>query len=290
MRAEAWFESKYINGAHHKLQTDGYLLKGLFAMSTSQDGKDVTWKVAGRGDATEMSDALEDRPHLNADRTAVTEPMKRYEANEWIKVQDIHQMPESEQQVAQQTCAWAIGRRYDKVAVEAMDAAAGAITNIGNGSARLSPLDLINGQAAIKAQGIIGSPTINCIVSYAGMASLLVHKVISNADYITDNPFMKEIGARLWNGIRIIPVPDEYLATPDTNQKDGYMWLQPTVGFATPTDMTGKISLATRIDYVATKKAWFIANTMSACAKVILPEGVRRLRFLNTAPDSLAST
>lgn len=288
-RATAWFETKYVDGAIHVLQTEGYLTRGLFAAATGRNGNTVTWKIAGKGSATLMSQAVEDRPTLNAARTVVTATMAEYEANEWILTTDLTKMSENEQQVAQQTCAYAIGRKFDAIPFAAMDAA--SLTDIGNGTAQLSPLNLLAGAAAIKAGGIAGSPIVNVALTYNHMAQLLCYKAISSSDFVTDNPFMKEIGARSWMGMRLIPMPDEYFATTSgqASSKDVYMWLQPCVGFTTPTDASGRIAMATRIDYVPTKKAYFAANTMAAAAAVLQADGVRRLKFLNTAPSSLSN-
>jgi hypothetical protein len=290
-RATAWFETKYVDGAIHALQTEGYLTKGLFAPATDKNGLTVTWKIAGKGSATLMSQSVEDRPTLNAARDRVSATMAEYEANEWILTTDLTKMSENEQMVAQQTCAYAIGRKFDTIPFAAMDAAAGAITTIGNGTAQISPLNLLSGAAAIKANGIAGSPIVNVAMTYKHMAQLLCYKAISSSDFVTDNPFMKELGARSWMGMRLIPMPDEYFAatTGQASSKDVYMWLQPAVGFTTPTDANGRIAMATRIDYVATKKAYFAANTMSAASAVLLADGVRRLSFLNTDPSSLSN-
>lgn len=290
-RAPAWFEAKFVTGAMHVLQTDGYLTKGMFAPATKQEGSTVTWKIAGRGNATQMSQTIERRPTLNANRTTVTATMTAWEANELIQTTDLLQMTENEQQVAQQTCAYAIGRRFDMIPFGAMDAAAGAITTIGDGTAQLSPLNLLAAQAAIKAQGITGKPRMFVAVTANHMAQLLTYKAVSSADYCDDSPLLKEIGARNFMGMTIMPLPDEYFAVTSGQaaSRDVYAWLQPTVGFATATDAEGRVSTATRIDYVPTEKAYFVANTMMATSAVLLPEGVRRLSFANTAPSSLSN-
>lgn len=290
-RSYAWFETLYIKGATHVLQSKGYLTKGLFAAATGMKGKEVTWKIVGRGDATEMSAAIERRPVLNAARTTVVSQLKAYEANEEINVLDLNQMSEGDIAVSQETCAMAIGRQFDKIPFQGMDAAAGGILTIGNGTAQLSPLDLINGQAAIKAQGINGAPKINVAMTYMHMAQLLCYKAISSADYCDDSPLLKELGARSWLGMNLIPMPDEYFVatTGQAASKDVYMWLPSCVGFHTPTGADGKIELATRIDYVPTEKFYLAANTIMAASKPILTEGIRRLSFANTAPASLSN-
>jgi predicted nucleic acid-binding Zn-ribbon protein len=282
-RAPAWFEQKYIAGAIHALQSDGYLTKGLTAAATSQKGNQVNWKVAGRGDASVMSEAVEDRPTLNADRTLVTGTMVPWEANEWILTTDLARMTEAEQQVAAQTCGYAMGRAFDRILFTELDAQAGAITTIGNGTANLDLINLLDGQQQIMAQGITGDMVINVAVPFRWQAALMLLRGYSSADYIQDSPLLKKIGARNYLGMRIIPMPDEYFAIPASNQADGYMWASSAVGFATPSDDKGMIEMATRIDYVPTKKAYFAANTMMALARTILPGGVRRLRFSTNA-------
>jgi hypothetical protein len=282
-RAPAWFEQKYVAGAMHVLQTDGYLTRGLTAPATGQKGNEVNWRIAGKGEATIMSEAIEDRTTLNADRTTVKATMVPYEANEWILTTDLERMTEPEQQIAQQTCGYALGRMFDKVLFAALDAEAGAITNVGNGSAALNLTDLLDAQAQIMGQGVMGDMVLNVAVPFRWQAQLMLLRGYASSDYVQDSPLLRKIGARNYLGMRVIPMPDEYFAVPVANQADGYMWASSCVGFTTPTDEKGMIAPATRIDYVPTKKAYFAGNTMMAAAKCLLPGGVRRLRFSTNA-------
>lgn len=285
-RAPAWFETKYIDGAIHVLQTAGYRLKGMFATKTNQKGNDITWKVAGSGDATPLSDAIEDRPTLNADRTTITARMQDWEANEWIKTTDLTKMNENEIQVAQKSCAMAIGRRFDQIPLRVLDAAVAATTVsvVGNGTAQISPLDLLTAQANIQDTGVDGNLMLNVALTPRHLAQLLTYRELVNSDYITDTPLMKQIGARRWLGMNIIPLPSTYLNSPSANVRDGFMWVSDAVGFATNTDAEGRHDLSTRIDYVPTKKSYFAANTLSATAAVIQPGAIQALRFLDTPP------
>lgn len=278
-RAPNWFEQKYIAGAIHVLQTDGYLTQGMAMPATSQKGNTVTWKIAGKGEATEMADGFSEVNVLNADRSTVSATMKDYEANEVIKVTDVEKMSEAEQQVAQQTCGYAMGRKFDKILIGAFDAEAGNIPNIGNGTANIDLPDLLQGQSEILAQGVIGELQMFVALPFKQMAALMLRKGFASADYVTDNPLMQRIGARRYLNMLIVPFPDDYFAVPATNQFDGYMWARSGVGFATNTDEKGKIAAATRIDYLPMFKHWLAANTMTACSKVILPGAIRRLRF-----------
>lgn len=281
-RAPAWFERKYINGAIHVLQASGYATRGLFQQATNIKGNEVVWKVAGSGEATPMSTAIERRPTLNADRTTVAGTMAPWEANEDIQCVDLEQMSENETQVAQETCGMAIGRAFDVIPIRAMDAALAAIPTIGNGTVLMTVNDLLESQTQIMQPGLPPSFEINVLVPIRTIAALMLSRAFANADYIQDSPLLKKLGARNYLGMKIIPLPDSYFVSTAVNSLDGYMFLKQAVGFATPTDADGKIAAATRIDYIAREKVWHAANTMMACSAVILPPGIRRLRFLNT--------
>ena len=271
-RAPNWFETKYKQGAIHALQTDGFLTKGMVQGGSNTKGNVVTWRLAGKGAATQMSTATEDRPVMNAGRTTVTGTMADYEANEWINTTDLEKMSEDEQQVAQQSAAYAIGRRYDKLLFETFDAA--TVTMVGTGAAAIAITDLMDAQSQILGQGINGVPTLYCALPFKLAAQLMLYREYSSSDFVgNDYPLLKAMGARVWNGLTIVPMPDEYFNVPAVNQVDGYMWMKQAAGFETNYDLTS------RIDYVPEKKAYFAGNNMGMCSAVLLPTGVRRLRF-----------
>lgn len=275
-RAPAWFEQKYVQGATHVLQTEGYLTQGMTAPPVSQKGNIFNWKIAGKGEATEMSGSIENRPTMNTNRTTVSATIRDWEANEWIQVTDLTKMSEGEIQIAQQSCAYAMGRRFDRILFDELNANA-PVTAM-PGTANLTLTDIIDAQASLLAQGVNGDRRIIVGLPYKQLGALGVFQRFANADYVTDRPLLKKIGARNFMGMEFVPFPDEYFPEPAANQVDFFMWMPSCVGFATNTDAKGKIAMATRIDYVPEKKAYLAANTMSACARVILPEGIRRLR------------
>lgn len=271
-RAPAWFESKYKAGAIHKLQSKGWLLKPALSGGAEIKGKDVTWKLAGTGEATVLSDAIENRPTLNADRTVITAAFIDYEANEWIKKSDLNKMSENEQQVAQQTCAMAMGRKFDKVVIAAMDADTN-IATIGNGTAALSVLDVMESQGQIFDISA-GTYEYFCALPIRLMQQLELFREFSSSDFVGDEyPLLKQVGARRWRGVTFIPMPSTFFNVPSANQIDAYVWVKEAMGFE------WNNSLESRIDYIPEKKAWFAANDMACVAQSLLPEGIKRLRF-----------
>lgn len=273
-RAPQWFEQKYIAGATHVIQDAGYRLKGLVNETGEIKGRDVTWKLAGRGEATEMSTAVEERPVMNADRTTVSASMKDYEANEWILITDIERMSENEQQVAQQTAGMAMGRLFDRQNIGVMDTAAGAIQTLDvSGAATPSIVDVMTASAQILAQGYNAEPVLTCALPQMIMQQYELYREFSSSDWVGDaRPMMKLIGSRTYKGVHYVPLPDECFNVPSAGNVDFYVWQKTALGFVP------NYALKSRIDYVPTKKAYFAANTIGNAQAVLLPPGIRRIR------------
>ncbi|WP_204269508.1 phage capsid protein, partial [Citrobacter freundii] len=85
--------------------------------------------------------------------------MVDYEANEWVLTTDIEKMSQNEQQVAQQTGAYAFGRLFDNLNIATLDAAAGAIETIDvSANAAPSVVDTITASGRILSQGFTAAP------------------------------------------------------------------------------------------------------------------------------------
>lgn len=282
-RAPQWFEQKYMDGQIHVIQDGGWRLKGAVNETGEVKGNQVTWKLAGAGQATIMSTAIENRPVMNADRTTVTATMADYEANEWILSTDIEKMSQNEQQVAQQTGGYAMGRLFDTLITGTMDAAGGAITTI-DVSANSAPsvVDTISANADILAQGFNAEPEIFVILPQKVLAQYGMYREFSSSDYMGEAQFAKKLGAKTYMGSHYIPLPDSafFYPTPVTGGADGvvdiYMYQKTAFGFVP------NYAMKSRIDYVPEKKAYFAANTMGCAQQVLLPNGIRRIRTKQT--------
>ncbi|WP_287034782.1 phage capsid protein [Methylobacterium sp. CG09_land_8_20_14_0_10_71_15] len=272
-RAPQWFEQKYMSGVIHVIQDEGYRLKGCVNETGEVKGNQVTWKLAGAGQATIMSTAIEERPVMNADRATVSATMVDYEANEWVLTTDIEKMSQNEQQVAQQTGAYAFGRLFDNLNIATLDAAAGAIETIDvSANAAPSVVDTITASGRILSQGFTAAPELYCALPQMNMLQLEMYREFSSADYVGDRPMLKLIGARTYKGVTYIPLPDSQFSVPSAGNVDYYVGQKTALGFVP------NYALKSRIDYVPTKKAYFAANTMGCATALLLPGGVRRIR------------
>ncbi len=275
-----WSESGYASGVIHRLQTQGFALKSCTTPPLTMRNKDVTWKIAGLGSATERSPNVENRPVMNAARTTVLATMKDFEANEYINPTDDNRMSVAEEQVIQKTAAMALGRRFDRIILQQMDADTPGAT-IGNGSAAISPIDIQTAVGNIFNEGV-GSYEYFCALPVLWLQTLMTYKEFINADYVGDEyPLLKQLGARKWYNTTFIPLPfnattpeKSFFSIPSANQAYAYLWVKEAIGFAANYD-----GLKARVDWVPEKKAWFAQNDMNGCAKVLLAEGVQRLHF-----------
>lgn len=276
-RAPQWFEQKYIAGVTHVLQSQGYLLRGTTSEAMSITGNIANWRIAGAGTATPMAPGFTESPTLNPDRSLISATMIASEANDYVKLTDIAQMSENEQQVSQMTIGMALGQLWDRSILGTLDTAAGAITTIGTGAAAISMLDIMEAQAQIASAGV-GSYEYYCALPVRFMAQLDLFRELASADYVGgDYPLRKQVGARQWRGITFLPLPDNHFAIPAANQADAYMWIKPAVGYASA------MEASVRIDWVPTKKSWFIGSEAVYCSALLLAPGVRRLRFATNA-------
>jgi hypothetical protein len=265
-RAPAWFERKYVKGVIKKLQSIGWMLRPLVNSTGTIKGNEVVWKIAGSGTATEMSPATEDRPTMNADRQNILATMKFYEANEWIGARDLEQMPENEQQVAQETAAMALGRKFDQLMLGEMEANVGSMqAQVGDGTTALSITHVITGINKIAKLMGAGSRFV-CPLPFDQLSQLELYREFASSDYVGDEyPLLKEAGARRWRGTYFVPMPDDYFAVPASNQVRFYIYAMRYMGFAP------NYNLRSRIDYVPVKKDWFAGNDMGLAQKILDP-------------------
>lgn len=282
-QVEAWFEKAYIKGATHKLQSQGFLLKGTTREPDRVQAKDVVWRVAGRGEASRMSDTIERARPMNAGRDTVEGTLTDWQAADWIRHPDINKMSENEQEVVQQTAAMALGRRFDRLHFDEFDARAANVATIGDGTTVITLMDAMDAAGYIIGQGILGVPEIFCPLPQKFFNQLMLYKQFSSSDYNgPDYPLARMTMRRRWGFATYFLCPNEMFTFDTGIGADAwktatwcqtYMWLKSGVGFATNYEMQSRITWENQYS------AWFANNWMPGCCKVILDEAVMRLKF-----------
>jgi hypothetical protein len=272
----AWFQNAYIRGATHVLQSKGWMLKGTFREPDRILGKTAYWRVAGAGVAVPLSDSIEQLTPMNLDRSTVNGVLTDWQAADWIKHPDINSMSENEQEVTQKSAAMALGRKFDRLVIEALDADTN-IPTIGNGSAAISIIDVITAAGQIMGSGWVDELELFCPLPQVMWNQLLLYREFSSSDYVgPEYPLSKMTLTKKFGFVTYFLVPDSTLTVPATNQMDAYMWAKSAIGFSTNYDMQS------RITWENLYTAYLANNWMSGVAKPILggaTGAIRRLRF-----------
>jgi len=281
---EAWFEKAYIKGATHKLQSQGYLLKGTHREPDRVTAKQVVWRIAGRGEAQKMSSTIERVKPMNAGRDTVEGTLEDFQAADFIRHPDINKMSENEQQIVQEIGAWALGRKFDRINFDEYDTGVPATAKyeIGDGTTDLSLMDFMQAEAEIMGQGGAGMELF-CPVPALWMKQLMLYEQFSSSDYNgPDYPLAKMTVRRKWGFTTYFQAPNE-MFTFNTGVSENawetatwaqtYMWTKSCAGFAT------NYEAQSRITWENLLTSYLVNMWMPGCAKVILPDGFRRMKF-----------
>lgn len=279
---EAWYKREYVDTVLSDLKSEGYLTKGMGMLRSGVKADVVQWHKAGRLVANEMAPGIEVRPAAEQGFDIVEARMKAYECNADVNILDFQKMTIDQRREAQRATKNAIAETYDQVFVAALnDGAPTSGTGLIDGSARaIDVTDLLQAQTNLFGAGVKSGYTIYAAITYKMLAQLMLNKEIASADYNGGEPaYKKALGARSYLGINLVPFPDTLLPTAASGVKDGFMWIKDCLGQTSPTDEEGKISEGIDIHWDFMRKCWRINTTMMIGAKVLIPEGVQRLRF-----------
>lgn len=271
----AWFEPKFKPGVIYRLQNEGWLTRGCWAEGTTVEGSTVTWKrvSASAKMATPLQPGMSQGPILNEGRDTVSATFVDYEANEFIKKADLNKLSENEQQVAQKQVAMACGRRFDDIPLRIMDADTTNIATVGDGTTAIDPNVIQAVQDSIYDIGA-GTYEYCCLLPPSWLSQLQNYREFSSADYVgPEYPLLKQMGARRWRGTTFIPMPSAMFAVPAAGKLDAYFFAKGTLGFE------WNQSMSIRPDWLPKEKGWYIAADMACAAQLILPEGIKRLRY-----------
>lgn len=272
--APNWYTVQYDKKVMHKLQSEGFLLRGTTAPPVDVRGNTLQFFILGRGEAVPMSQTVEMIQPANLGKDTVEVEMRDYQFAEFVRHGEPERISVEFRSAIQEAGSMAIGRRFDRVILGAMDAEGANIETIGDGTAAISPVDVSTAKAEINSIGMMKQNEFFCPVPSMAWEQLNLYKVFNNADYT--GPQLSFIGqgdAKTWNKVNFFQLPDEAFTSPDTGEVWTYLWNRKTVGFGS------NYALKTNITYENLFTAWLYNSVMSAAAKVLQVEGVRRLHI-----------
>lgn len=270
-----WGPEKWKDGVTQRLQNQGFYLRPYLSPGHEIEGKTVKWKRASAaGAATKLQRGMVPSPILNSDTDNVQADFEDYEANDFVKRADKNKgIGDIEGQVIQKNIAIALGKQFDAYALAMMDADTVNIATIGDGTTAIDPTKVITARDTIYDIGT-GSYEYICALPAKFMSQLELYKEISSSDFVgPEYPLQKAAGARVWKNITFVPMPSALFKVSAANSCDAYLWIREAVG------MQENPAYTVRPDWLPREKGWFFAGDMGMAGKVILPEGIVRLRF-----------
>lgn len=272
--APNWYTTQYDTRVNHLLQSEGFLLKGTTQAPVEVVGNTLKFFFMGTGEAQEMSQTVELVQPQNLDKTTKDVTMRDFQFAEFVRHGEAERISVEFKSAIQEAGAMALGRKFDRIILQAMDDEDTAIDTIGDGSAAISPIDVSTGKAEINSLGMMKMNEFFCPLPSMAWEQLKLYKVFNNADYTgPDLNFKNNVEAKTWNNINFFQLPDEAFTSPATGEVYTYLWNKKTVGFGS------NYAIKSVITYENLYTAWLYNSTMSGAAKVLQTPGVRRLHI-----------
>jgi hypothetical protein len=274
IEAPNWYTIQYDQRVRHLLQSEGFLLRGTTDAPVEVVGNTLKFFFIGRAEAQPFGPTPERGKAANLGKTTKDVEMTDWQFYEEVRHGEPDKISPEYRSKIQQAGSMALGRKFDRIIVEAMDGEAGNITTIGDGSTAITPLQISTGKAQINSLGMMSMNEFFLPVPSISWEALKLYKIFNNRDYTAEQLLFKgKTEAVLWNGVWVFQAPDEMFTAPAANQVDTYLWNKTNVGFGSNFAMTSRITFENLIT------AWVYNTVMSGAAKVLQPAGVKRVRI-----------
>lgn len=302
MAVESWFKEIIKDGVTTRIQSRGGLLDGTMKTGEQAAGM-IKFPVAGgRIVMYKLSGAIEEVRPQGIDIDMVSVQAEDYTAEATIRNQDTARQAPSYQAEVADAMAKSVRMKRDGLKFDALHAfceagnpnmPGGGPTvpkTIGDGTARID-LPFVS-KAAAQLRGVGSDEDLYWPIPFMWFEQLCWYKEFSNKDYQGDKdlPFAQAgvVDKKTYKGVHIMALPDEHFTKGTAawvqgqdewaaGYLDTYMWTKSAVGCETfwsqeQMDINEWIGKAGKPLLCDTK--------LSGAALGLLPEGIKRLRFL----------
>jgi len=253
------FIEEFESGVHMAYQRQGSKLRGTIRTANGVKNK-TTFQKIGKGFATTKARHGNVAP-MNLEHTNVSVTLEDYFAGEWIDDLDQLRINHDEMMVAQQSGAYALGRKTDDLIIAAMDATSSTLPETTNGITLPWAFSLMEafGNADVPDDG-----QRYCVVGWEQWSQLMDLDEFSRAEYIGTEqlPFQNSITAKNWLGFTWFPFSGLDSVNSDADRKC-FAWHSSSVGHAIGTDVSSNMQ------YHNDKDAYFVLNKMQMNATLI---------------------
>jgi len=251
------FIEEFESGVHMAYQRQGSKLRGTIRTANGVKNK-TTFQKIGKGFATTKARHGNVAP-MNLDHTNVSVTLEDYFAGEWVDDLDQLRINHDEMLVAQQSGAYALGRKTDELILDAMDTTTNNLNETTNGITLAWAFSLME---AFGNNDVPDDGQRYCVVGWENWSQLMDIDEFSRAEYIgTENlPFANSITAKQWLGFTWFPFSG---LTDLGADRKCFAWHSSAVGHAIGSDVSSNMQ------YHNDKDAYFVLNKMQMNATLI---------------------
>lgn len=282
--APNWFVEEYRSNVRHVFQSQGYKLRGLVMPEGRVEGKKVYFPVAGKQKAVKAKRGSNATPG-NPDRKFVSADMQDWQVFDEIHYTDLNKMTVVERTVVQQEGAMALGRRSDRLIIDAMNLAtfpAGQTTGAG---ADITLANLLTASNDFYARGAPTDGRAVGLLPFIWYNKLMTYKQFNSAEWVNRdnvgfiNP-QKFLHGKFWAGVNWLVLPEKSddedelpFITPAANQLQSFVWHPNCVG------AVFNYTDETFIQWDNRASCWTVNMMMQGLSLRIIDKGVQRLHF-----------
>jgi len=270
------FIEEFESGVHMAYQRMGSKLRNTVRTRNGVKNK-TTFQKVGKGFATTKSRHGSVAP-MNLEHTNVNVTLEDYFAGEWIDDLDQLRINHDEMLVAQQSGAYALGRKTDELILAAMTSTTSAHDETSNGITLAWALELMEkfGNNNVPDDG-----RRFCVVGWEQWSQLMSLAQFSDADFVgTDNlPFANNMTAKNWLGFMWFPHSGltgmNGSGAAGTTHRECFAYHADALAHAIGAD------ISSNMQYHNDKDSYFVLNKMQMNSVLIDVEGVFEMELKN---------
>ena len=270
------FIEEFESGVHMAYQRMGSKLRNTVRSRNGVKNK-TTFQKIGKGFATTKATHGSIAP-MNLAHTNVNVTLEDYFAGEWVDDLDQLRINHDEMMVAQQSGAYALGRKTDELIINQLTTTTSAHDETANGITLAWALELMEkfGNNEVPDDG-----KRFCVVGWEQWSQLMALDQFSRAEYVGENdlPYPSGMTAKRWLGFMWFPHSGlngkNGSGAAGTTHKECYAYHSDAIAHAIGADITSNMQ------YHNDKDSYFVLNKMQQNSVLIDAEGVFELELKN---------
>ncbi len=260
----------------HAYQAEGFMLRGTMRERTKVTGNQIQFVVQGKGVATQK--AIQDNvTPMNIGYTPKVATMSNWNASEYTDIFAQAEVNFDEKMELATTCAMAIGRRMDQIAINAL-IASGTTNTIAEGGTGFIFDKVRSANYLLRKNNVRkNNSDIHALISAGAESDLMAVPEFTNKFFLTQDYIKNgELNGANFMGIKwhVLGDMDEGGLPLDDDTRSCFMWDKQALGYGIGID------LRTTIDWIAEKRSYLVSSDFKAASVAIDPVGIIKIDVL----------